>query len=101
MVGPGKGGLTPSELADALAYIRSRPEIWEVILTGGDPFILKSAPHAPRSPMRWPQTGHVKIVRWHTRVPVVEPERVTDDLASALDRARHHQLGGDPRQSSP
>jgi len=83
MVGPGKGGLTPSELADALAYIRSRPEIWEVILTGGDPFIL--------SPRRMhqitdalAQTGHVKIVRWHSRVPVVEPERVTDELASAL-----------------
>jgi lysine 2,3-aminomutase len=83
MVGPGKGGLTPSELADALAYIRSRPEIWEVILTGGDPFIL-----SPRR-MRQitdalAQTGHVKIVRWHSRVPVVEPERVTDELASAL-----------------
>jgi lysine 2,3-aminomutase len=83
MVGPGKGGLTPSELADALAYIRSRPEIWEVILTGGDPFIL--------SPRRIRQitdalaeTGHVKIIRWHSRVPVVEPERVTDELASAL-----------------
>lgn len=83
-VGPGKGGLTPSELADALAYIRSRPEIWEVILTGGDPFIL--------SPRRMRQitdglaeTGHVKIVRWHSRVPVVEPERVTGELASALN----------------
>ena len=30
------------------------------------------------------QTGHVKIVRWHSRVPVVEPERVTGELASAL-----------------
>ncbi|HEX4105730.1 MAG TPA: lysine-2,3-aminomutase-like protein [Rhizomicrobium sp.] len=82
-VGPGKGALSPSELASALAYIQSRPEIWEVILTGGDPFIL--------SPRRMRQitdalaeTGHVKIIRWHTRVPVVEPERVTEDLASAL-----------------
>jgi lysine 2,3-aminomutase len=83
MVGPGKGGLGASELAEALAYIRSHTEIWEVILTGGDPFIL--------SPRRMRQitdalaeTGHVKIARWHSRVPVVEPERVTEELASSL-----------------
>jgi len=84
MVGPGKANLlSPTDLAEALAYIQSRPEIWEVILTGGDPFIL--------SPRRMGQitealaeTGHVKVVRWHTRVPVVEPERVTDELAASL-----------------
>jgi len=27
---------------------------------------------------------HVKVVRWHTRVPVTDPERVTDDLVAAL-----------------
>jgi len=83
MVGPGKGALSPSELADALAYIRSRPEIWEVILTGGDPFIL-----SPRRIRQITQaladTGHVKIMRWHSRVPVVEPENVTNELAAAL-----------------
>ena len=84
MVGPGKANtLSPSDLAAALGYIQAHPEIWEVILTGGDPFIL--------SPRRVAQitgalaaTGHVKIVRWHTRVPVVEPDWVTDELAAAL-----------------
>ena len=83
MVGPGKGALSPSELAEALAYIRGHSEIWEVILTGGDPFIL-----SPRRIRQITQaladTGHVKIMRWHSRVPVVEPENVTDDLAAAL-----------------
>lgn len=86
-VGPGKGGLTPSEVAGALSYIKSHPEIWEVILTGGDPFIL--------SPRRMRQithaladTRHVKIVRWHTRVPMVAPERVDDDLIEALVAGR-------------
>ena len=81
-VGPGKGALSPSELAEALTYIRGHAEIWEVILTGGDPFIL--------SPRRIRQitealaaAGHVKIVRWHSRVPVVEPECVTEELAAA------------------
>ena len=84
MVGPGKANaLSPSDLAAAMAYIQSHREIWEVILTGGDPFIL--------SPRRMAQitntlaaTGHVKIVRWHTRVPVVEPDWVTDELVAAL-----------------
>jgi lysine 2,3-aminomutase len=83
MVGPGKEALSPAEMAMALAYIRARPEIWEVIVTGGDPFIL--------SPRRVAQIGealsdaaHVKVVRWHTRVPIVAPERVTEELAQAL-----------------
>ena len=39
-VGPGGEALSADELAAALAYIRDRPEIWEVILTGGDPLML-------------------------------------------------------------
>ena len=84
MVGPdGEGTLTPAEQRTALAYIAKNPQIWEVILTGGDPFLL--------SPRRMAEVGkalaaieHVKIVRWHTRVPVVETARVTDELVSAL-----------------
>src|SRR6202008_3591544 len=40
MVGPGRGALSAKGLAAALAYIRATPQIWEVILTGGDPLIL-------------------------------------------------------------
>ena len=41
MVGPGKAAaLSDAELGAALDYIRAHPEIWEVILTGGDPLIL-------------------------------------------------------------
>ena len=39
-VGPGGEALSADELAAALAYIRARPEIWEVILTGGDPLMM-------------------------------------------------------------
>jgi lysine 2,3-aminomutase len=83
-VGPARGtALSPAALAAALDYIRGRPEIWEVVLTGGDPLIL--------SPRRIRRLGaalaaidHVKVLRWHTRVPVVDPEGVTADLARAL-----------------
>ena len=40
MVGPGRGGLSRAALAAALDYIQRTPDIWEVILTGGDPLLL-------------------------------------------------------------
>src|SRR5690606_39283154 len=41
MVGPEQGApLSADQFSAALDYIRGRPEVWEVILTGGDPFVL-------------------------------------------------------------
>src|SRR6185295_1897498 len=57
--------------------------IWEVILTGGDPFML-SPRRIAEVTSRLGEIAHVKVLRWHTRVPAVEPERVTADLVSAL-----------------
>jgi lysine 2,3-aminomutase len=83
-VGPGKeSALSPAAFEAALAYIASHPEIREVILTGGDPFILAPRRIAEIS-ARLSTVGHVRIVRWHTRVPVADPERVTDALVAAL-----------------
>lgn len=84
MVGPGKAtALSDTEVETALAYIRDHPEIWEVILTGGDPLIL--SPRRVAEVMQALEAiQNVKIIRWHTRVPVVAPERVTQDLAEAL-----------------
>jgi lysine 2,3-aminomutase len=87
MVGPnGEGTLTADELDAAFAYIGAHPEIWEVILTGGDPFML-SARRAHEITQRLAAIEHVKIIRWHTRVPVVDPLRVTPDLVEALRAA--------------
>ena len=84
MVGPdGDGTLTGAELDEALAYIAAHSEIWEVILTGGDPFLI-SARRAREITARLAAIPHVKIIRWHTRVPVVDPLRVTPDLVDAL-----------------
>jgi lysine 2,3-aminomutase len=83
MVGPGEGGLSPTELDRSLDYIAAHPKIWEVILTGGDPFIL-SARRVADVTRRLAAIPHVKILRWHTRVPVVDPERLTPEFASAL-----------------
>ncbi|MGY4308781.1 lysine 2,3-aminomutase [Bradyrhizobium sp. USDA 4369] len=84
MVGPGKdNALSDEAYRAALAYIRSHGEIWEVILTGGDPLML--------SPRRLKEImadlaaiDHVRIIRIHTRLPVADPQRITPALVDAL-----------------
>ncbi|MFA6266161.1 MAG: lysine-2,3-aminomutase-like protein [Pseudolabrys sp.] len=84
MVGPDKpNALSPEALEAALDYIRSHHEIWEVILTGGDPLIL--SPRRLRAVMKQlASIDHVKVVRIHTRMPVAEPSRITAELVRAL-----------------
>ena len=84
MVGPGKAtALSEAAYREALDYIRGHREIWEVILTGGDPLML--------SPRRLSEImadlaaiDHVKIVRIHTRVPVAAPARIDGEMVKAL-----------------
>jgi lysine 2,3-aminomutase len=84
MVGPqGLGTLSPEAMDKAFSYIAAHPEIWEVILTGGDPLVL-SPRRLAEIMQRLAAIDHVKIVRFHTRVPAVEPERVDDELIAAL-----------------
>ncbi|HEY3949379.1 lysine-2,3-aminomutase-like protein [Phenylobacterium sp.] len=84
MVGPdGLRPLNAAQLDAAMAYVAARPDIWEVIVTGGDPFIL--SPRRVADAMdRLAAIPHVKIVRFHTRVPAVAPEMVTEQLVAAL-----------------
>ncbi|MCJ2121991.1 lysine-2,3-aminomutase-like protein [Methylobacterium sp. J-077] len=84
MVGPdGLGSLTEAELDGALAYIARDPRIWEVVVTGGDPFAL-SARRLGIIAKRLAEIEHVRVMRFHTRVPVVKPDLVGDDLVLAL-----------------
>ena len=83
-VGPGKAEALPPEALDrALAWIAARPQIWEVILTGGDPLVL-SPRRLGEAMRRLGEIDHVKVVRLHTRVPIADPSAVTDDLLAAL-----------------
>jgi lysine 2,3-aminomutase len=83
MVGPALGGLSPAALAAALDYIGRHPQIWEVILSGGDPLVL-SARRLMDVVTRLAAIAHVKVIRVHTRVPVVAPERIDAALIRAL-----------------
>jgi lysine 2,3-aminomutase len=87
MVGPrGRQSLSREKLDAALAYIRAHPELWEVILTGGDPLIL-SARKLREVLCALASVDHVRIIRIHTRVPAVSPERITAELVRALKAA--------------
>ncbi len=82
-VGPGSEALTRAETAAALGYIRSRPEIFEVILTGGDPLVLAPAKLGALVAAVG-AIPHVRVIRIHTRAPVAQPGIVTAALTRAL-----------------
>src|SRR5229473_2596879 len=81
----GKKGamLDRAALERAFDYIRQRPQIWEVIVTGGDPLLL--APRRIADIVRTlDQVPHLGAIRFHTRIPMVDPKRVTSVLIEAL-----------------
>ncbi|MCX7898634.1 MAG: lysine-2,3-aminomutase-like protein [Methylocystis sp.] len=84
-VGRGKGELlSEREVEAALDYIAAHVEICEVILTGGDPFML-SARRLAYVARRLRDISHIKRLRVHTRAPTVAPELVGADRLAALN----------------
>ncbi len=75
------------QISAGLDYIRNTPQIRDVLLSGGDPFLLED------NYLDWILTEldaieHVEVVRIGTRTPVVLPYRITDELVEML---RRHQ----------
>lgn len=78
--------MSPEELDAAMTYIAAHPEVWEVILTGGDPLLL--SPRRLQDILdRLDKISHVKIVRIHSRVPIVDPKRITAELCDILKQS--------------
>ncbi len=87
MVGPsGDGTLSEAQLDTVFDYIAAHPEIFEILITGGDPLVLSSRRLAALGE-RIAAHAHVKVVRYHSRVPVVAPERITPAMIHALKAA--------------
>ncbi len=86
-VGPGGEALTPAETAAALDYVRQRPAISEVILTGGDPLML-SPRRLAAIVAALDAIPHVDVVRLHSRVPVTDSGRIDTALVDALRASR-------------
>ncbi|MBR9876075.1 MAG: EF-P beta-lysylation protein EpmB [Vibrionaceae bacterium] len=71
----------------SLDYMAQKPELNEVILSGGDPLMAKD------DELQWlieriAQIPHIKRLRIHSRLPVVIPARITDELCQVLRDSR-------------
>jgi lysine 2,3-aminomutase len=78
-----EGALPEGDMAAALDYVAATPAVREVILTGGDPLTL--SPRRLSAIMaRLSVIPHLDVIRFHTRVPVVAPEKITPELLAAL-----------------
>ena len=79
--------LSDAQLDAALQYIRQHDEIWEVIFSGGDPLMLppKRLAYCLNALENIP---HVKILRLHTRVPLMAPQRITPQFLQNLHRSK-------------
>ena len=83
LVGRAEAAPSEAELDAALAWIAAERELREVILTGGDPLTL-SDERLLDLLRRLDALPHLRSLRLHTRMPVVNPSRVTPELAAAL-----------------
>ncbi|WKY47406.1 lysine 2,3-aminomutase [Eubacteriaceae bacterium ES3] len=73
------------QLKKGIEYIKNTPVIRDVLLSGGDPFLLSD------SQINWlleeiSKIDHVEVIRIGTRIPVVLPYRITDDLVRVLKK---------------
>ncbi len=83
-VGPDGGLLTDAELQIAYDWFAAHPAVTEVILTGGDPLML--SPRRLRAIIATLSAmPHIQTIRIHSRVPVADPDRLTSELAAAME----------------
>ncbi|PKF61238.1 EF-P beta-lysylation protein EpmB [Psychromonas sp. psych-6C06] len=82
-----ENNLNKQQFQEVLSYLKAHPEVNEVILSGGDPLMSKDTfiNHIVTELDKLPQ---LKRLRIHTRLPVVIPQRITDELCSILQRSR-------------
>ncbi len=86
-VGGAEKPLNEAEMAAALDYIRAHDEVWEVVITGGDPLMLPPA-RLTAMMQALDAIPHVKIIRLHSRIPTADPERIDGTLIQALQTER-------------
>ena len=75
--------LTKREESGVIEYIKSDPTITEVILSGGDPLLLSDSRLAQLF-RQFEAINHIKRIRIHSRLPIVLPARITEELVNIL-----------------
>jgi lysine 2,3-aminomutase len=89
LVGAGGGARSEERLAAAFSYLEANPEVRDVIVSGGDPLAM-STERVLAVVERLRRIPSIETIRLATRVPVVLPQRITDELLAAL--RPHHPL---------
>lgn len=83
--------LSAQNLSNIKQYIQSDESIQEIIFSGGDPLMLSDTQLSDLL-TSLEEIKHLKIVRFHTRFPVIVPERITDLLIDSLAKTRFHKV---------
>lgn len=84
MVGKGQGILKDREIKNILSYIEQHEEINEVIFSGGDPLTLSNRRLAALL-QQLEKINHIDIIRFHTRAPIVMPERIDQQFINIIN----------------
>jgi lysine 2,3-aminomutase len=78
-----------TDFSAALDYIASTPQLYDIILSGGDPLMLDDDQlHYILSELR--KIPHLSIIRIGSRMPVTDPSRITPQLCRML--SEHHPI---------
>lgn len=77
------------DIVQGIEYIESNSAVRDVLMSGGDPFML-SDEYLDWILTRLRNIPHVEVIRIGTRMPVVLPYRITDELVTVLKK--HHPL---------
>ncbi len=84
-VGDRGGNISDSDIERGIMYIKSHPEIRDVLLSGGDPLILPTV-RLERIVRKIREIPHVEVIRIGTRTPVVMPQRITNSLVDMIKK---------------
>jgi len=83
MVGPEGDVVSQQDIDDAIKYIAEHREITEVVFSGGDPLML-SPKKIKTILQKIDAIPHIRWVRFHTRIPVVSPGKINEELIDSL-----------------
>lgn len=75
--------LRQAEIADVAAYLTAHIEVEEVIYSGGDPLML-TTPKLQQCATAYRDLTHIRRLRIHSRIPVVQPAAINDALLTHL-----------------
>jgi lysine 2,3-aminomutase len=103
LTGPKQWFLTPLEVGEIIKYLQQHPEIQEVIFSGGDPLLMPD-----KLLDFWMQkikfVGHIKRIRFHTKLFSALPSRITPSLLKILKQFDPVYIGihiNHPKEISP